>query len=151
MSSCGWWPVVVLSLLSKNTVVLGSDNAGVTAKPLLPPLLIHCLTWVVTSTLMNCPAVVTGTVGPLPMPLVTGTVFAVTVASAQALKTVCTSTLPGMPMRLTYSSSVALTTLAAVVPAGKVERSKRTRPSDPGATFRLAVLPKLFAGEAVVT
>jgi hypothetical protein len=80
----------------------------------------------VTSNTRYWPALATAAVEPLPAPQVAGKLAAVTPASVQAEFTACNSTAPAVPMRLTYSTRLALTTLAAVAAAGSVERSKRS-------------------------
>jgi hypothetical protein len=52
---------------------------------------------------------------------------------------------------LTYSTSVALTSLAAVVPAGSVDRSKRISAVLPPPTLSVAALPKLVPGAVLLT
>ena len=77
--------------------------------------------------------------------------LAETPASDQAALTACNSTAPAVPTRLTYSTKVALTSLAAVVAAAKVARSKRSSPVDPPPTLSVGRPPKLLAGRVVLT
>ena len=139
--------MAAFSLLSKNAVVAGAWIAAASAKPkLLPGLAIQPLTCAVTSTATNWAAAPTGTSVPLPGPPSTGALLALTNASAHGDITVCNSTVPGVPTRFTHSSRLALTSLAGVTAAGKVDRSNCINAVEPPPTLSVGKAPKFRPG-----
>ena len=110
----------------------------------------HDCTSVVTSTKTKSPTCVAGTATVAITAPVVGAVLKVTVNSAHALVTGCTSTDPAVFTRFTYRISVARAICPEVIPAGKVERSNFVSAVLPLPTCRFVWFPKLVLACALL-
>ena len=116
------WAVWSFSLLSKSTFAL----PDVSAMPLFAVPDSQPCTRLVTSTVTYWPAVATLNVA-MALPVV-GWLAAVTPVSVHAEVTGSTLTVPAVFTRLTKNVTFARATCAAVMPAGKPDRSNWIRP-----------------------